>query len=60
MLFVWGAEDPIFPVALARELVRQLSPRAALAIVEGACFLPHEEQPAEVAACALPFLAAKV
>jgi pimeloyl-ACP methyl ester carboxylesterase len=32
MLFVWGAEDPIFPVALARELVRQLSPRAALAV----------------------------
>jgi pimeloyl-ACP methyl ester carboxylesterase len=56
MLFVWGAEDPIFPVALAREMVRSLSPRAALAVIEGTRFLPHEERPAEVAACVLPFL----
>ncbi|MEZ4282193.1 MAG: alpha/beta hydrolase [Myxococcota bacterium] len=58
MLFVWGAEDPIFPLPLAQELVGRLSPRAALAVVEGTRFLPHEERPAEVAACVLPFLAA--
>lgn len=58
MLFVWGAEDPIFPVALAREMVRSLSPRAALAVIEDTRFLPHEERPADVAACVLPFLAA--
>jgi pimeloyl-ACP methyl ester carboxylesterase len=56
MLFVWGAEDPIFPVALARGMVRSLSPRAALAFIDGTRFLPHEERPAEVAACVLPFL----
>jgi haloalkane dehalogenase len=57
-LFVWGAEDPIFPVARARDMVRHFGQRGSLAVIENTRFLPHEERPAEVAACVLAFLAA--
>ena len=52
---VWGADDPTFPVALAREMVKQL-PDAELVEIPGARLLVHEEKPAEVARAVLEFL----
>lgn len=57
VLLVWGADDPTFPVALAREMVRQI-PAARLVEIPGARLLVHEEKPAQVAEAVLAFLAA--
>ncbi|HEY2387429.1 MAG TPA: alpha/beta hydrolase [Candidatus Binatia bacterium] len=53
---IWGADDPTFPLALAREMTKQF-PNAHLAEVAGARLLVHEEKPAEVARLVLGFLA---
>jgi pimeloyl-ACP methyl ester carboxylesterase len=45
---IWGADDPTFPVELARRMVRQL-PNAQLTEIPGARLLVHEEKPAETA-----------
>jgi haloalkane dehalogenase len=52
---IWGADDPTFPVELARRMVGQF-PNAQLAEIEGARLLVHEEKSAEVARLALAFL----
>jgi len=52
---IWGADDPTFPIALARAMVVQF-PNARLDEVAGAKLLVHEEKPAEVARLALAFL----
>ena len=52
---IWGADDPTFPVALARAMVQQF-PNARMTEIPGAKLLVHEEKPAEVAAAALAFL----
>ena len=52
---IWGADDPTFPVALAREMVKQF-PDASLAEIPGAKLLVHEEKPEEVLRAVLPFL----
>jgi len=52
---VWGADDPTFPVALARAMLEQL-PNARMTEIPGAKLLVHEEKPAEVVAAALAFL----
>ena len=57
MLFVWGEKDGVFPVRRAREMVARMSGKASLAVIEHAAFLPHEEQPEEVARHVLAFLA---
>ena len=57
VLLVWGADDPTFPIALARAMLAQL-PNARLVEIPGARLLAHEEKPAEVARAALEFLAA--
>lgn len=44
---VWGADDPFFPVALARAMVAQF-PRASLAEIPRAKLFVHEEKPDEV------------
>jgi pimeloyl-ACP methyl ester carboxylesterase len=54
---IWGADDPTFPVELARAMVKQL-PDARLVEIPGARLLVHEEKPAEVARAALDFLGA--
>jgi pimeloyl-ACP methyl ester carboxylesterase len=54
---IWGADDPTFPVALARAMVGQF-PNARLAEIAGARLLVHEEKPDGVARLALDFLAA--
>jgi haloalkane dehalogenase len=53
---IWGADDPTFPHALARDMVRQL-PQGSLVEIPGTKLLPHEERPEAVAAAALAFLA---
>lgn len=56
ILFVWGEKDGVFPVRRAREMVARMSGRANLAVIGRAAFLPHEEQPEEVARQVLAFL----
>lgn len=60
VLFVWGSDDPIFPLADARAMLLELTRSVGGARLEvipgGKCFV-HEERPAEFAACASPFLA---
>jgi pimeloyl-ACP methyl ester carboxylesterase len=52
---IWGADDPTFPVDLARAMVAQF-PNARLAEIPGARLLVHEEKPAEVARLVVDFL----
>jgi pimeloyl-ACP methyl ester carboxylesterase len=52
---VWGDRDPFFPVARAKEMVRQF-PDAQLEVIEGAGLFSHEERPADVARALLPTL----
>ena len=52
---IWGADDPTFPIDLARAMVRQL-PDARLVEIPGARLLVHEEKPDDVARAALAFL----
>jgi pimeloyl-ACP methyl ester carboxylesterase len=52
---IWGADDPTFPLALARRMVSQF-PACRLAEVAGARLLVHEEKPAEVARLVLDFV----
>lgn len=56
MLFIWGKGDPIFPIKYAREMVEKIPGDARLVEIEGARFLPHEEQPEAVAEALLAFL----
>lgn len=44
---IWGADDPTFPVSLAREMVKQF-PNGNLTEIPGAKLLVHEEKPQEV------------
>jgi len=53
---IWGADDPTFPVALARAMVAQF-PDARLTEISGGRLLVHEEKPAEVARAVLAFTA---
>lgn len=55
VLLVWGAEDPTFPVVLARRMAPQFPRSAGLVEIPGARFLVHEERPAEVARAACAF-----
>ena len=52
---IWGADDPTFPVELAREMAKQL-PDARLVEIPGGRLLVHEEKPDEVAAAVVEFL----
>jgi pimeloyl-ACP methyl ester carboxylesterase len=52
---VWGADDPFFPLAWAREMVDTF-PDARLTVIDDAKLFVHEERPAEVAAALLPVL----
>ena len=54
---VWGEHDRFFPVAWARDMVRDFS-NAQLAVIPDAGLFSHEERPAEVAQALLPVLTA--
>lgn len=56
VLLIWGEDDPTFPIALAREMTRQIPGCRGLVAVPKAKLLVHEEAPAEVAEAALGFL----
>jgi pimeloyl-ACP methyl ester carboxylesterase len=55
-LFVWGADDPTFPVARARGMIRQFPNAAGFHELPDAKLFVHEERPAEVAALLASFL----
>ena len=52
---IWGADDPTFPLPLARATLPQF-PRADLVEIAGARLLAHEERPVEVARAVGDFL----
>lgn len=54
--FIWGADDPTFPVALGREMAKQLPNCRGFEEVPGTKLLLHEERPDEVARRAITFL----
>ncbi|MCS7059774.1 MAG: alpha/beta hydrolase [Anaerolineae bacterium] len=54
-LLVWGAGDPIFPVADGRRLV-DILPAARLHVIDGVGHLAHEEAPDDVAQALIAFL----
>lgn len=55
-LFVWGADDPTFPEARAREMVAQFPNAAGFHSVAKAKLFFYEEHPEEVARCIERFL----
>ena len=56
VLFLWGADDPTFPEARAREMARQFPKVAGFQTVRDAKLFLHEERPAEVAGAIASFL----
>jgi pimeloyl-ACP methyl ester carboxylesterase len=56
VLFVWGEDDPTFPIGRARVMPAQLADCRGLVPVARARLLVHEERPDAVADAALPFL----
>ncbi|MGE0791313.1 MAG: alpha/beta fold hydrolase [Sandaracinaceae bacterium] len=54
-LVIWGDGDPIFPLAIARRLVRQM-PDARLVVIERARHTPNLERPGAVNAALQRFL----
>lgn len=56
VLFVWGTEDPFFPIDLARKMTSQLGGPVTFATIEGAKVFPHEDRADEVTDLALTFL----
>jgi len=57
-LFVWGADDPTFPIPIARQMLSQFPNVAGFHAVANAKLLVHAEQPQEVAALIERFLSA--
>jgi pimeloyl-ACP methyl ester carboxylesterase len=55
-LFVWGEDDPTFPLEPARAMVPQLARCAGIRVVPNAKLFVHEERPELVADHALAFL----
>lgn len=55
-LFIWGADDPIFPEPRAREMVAQFPAVAGFHAIANAKLFFYEEQPGEVAALIGRFL----
>lgn len=53
---VWGADDPFFPVAWAREMVAGFGGPVRLHVVDRGRLFVHEEFPEQVAAALLPSL----
>ena len=46
---IWGADDPTFPIGLAREMTTQFARPAPLTEISGAKLMVHEEKPQAVA-----------
>lgn len=56
VLLIWGEDDPVFPVARAREMIPQFADCRGLTVVPRAKLFVHEEQPERVAHACLEFL----
>lgn len=56
VLLIWGEDDPTFPVALARNMAKQI-PGCRFATIARTRLLVYEERPDQVAKLVLPFLA---
>ncbi len=56
VLLVWGEDDPVFPVALAREMATQLGNCAGFVALPGGKLFVHEEMPDAVLPVLLDFL----
>ena len=56
VLLVWGEDDPTFPIARARAMVTDFPDCRGLVAIPGTKLLPHEERPAAVTGCVIPFL----
>ena len=56
VLLIWGADDPTFPLALAKKMSTQFPALAGVRVIEGARLLVHEERPEAFAKHALEFL----
>jgi len=54
-LVIWGAHDPVIAVSQGHQLRDEL-PHASLVVAPGSGHVPHEEEPAPVAAAILEFL----
>lgn len=55
-LLIWGAQDPFFPVAKAREMCDQFAGPTEFVALDDARLLVHEEYPAEFARLAAEYL----
>jgi haloalkane dehalogenase len=55
-LFVWGEDDPTFPLSLAKAMVGQLAHCRGIEVIPRAKLLVHEERPDEVSAKLRSFL----
>ncbi|MDB4975268.1 MAG: putative hydrolase [Myxococcaceae bacterium] len=55
-LLIWGGADPIFPLALARQMLPQFGGGAQLEVIEGKKCFVHEEEPERFADFAHAFL----
>jgi pimeloyl-ACP methyl ester carboxylesterase len=56
VLLMWGEDDTVFPIALAREMVRQFKTCRGLTVIPQARLFVHEEHPGAVAKECLAFL----
>jgi pimeloyl-ACP methyl ester carboxylesterase len=57
VLCVWGSDDPFFPIAKARRMLREFARTdAELVEIPGARAFPHEDHPAALVAAVLPFV----
>ena len=59
-LLIWGSDDPIFPLASAREMVPQFAGGATLEVIPFGKAFVHEEEPEVFADHALAFLRAQL
>jgi haloalkane dehalogenase len=56
VLFLWGENDPTFPVALGRRMASEFPACVGFETIAGTKLLPHEEKPDEVCAHVFAFL----
>jgi pimeloyl-ACP methyl ester carboxylesterase len=56
VLLIWGEDDPIFPVELARQMIPQFKDCRGIEVIPKAKTFVHEEHPETVVRAALAFL----
>jgi len=56
LLFIWGEDDPVFPLAEARNMIGQFTVPPQFHVIPNGKTFVHEEKPEAVAEAALTFL----